>query len=555
MKTYLRFGSLLLVGSCAFACAEADSVPGQVRDSGTSDGSVSDTSTDSLAEDTSASETSVTDSGKSEVSSACTATTPDERKCGYCGTQSRDCVAGVWGPWSSCSGEDSSAECMIGEVRATDCGMCGIEKDTCDPVTCTWNTGACTGVGECEPDSSETTAASCPTVGEVRTRTCSAKCKWSAYGECTLPKGWLPMATTTLIDGRIYVPTVWTGTEVLIWGGYGTYTSPSYARKNGAAYNVGADSWRAISTAIPTALSSGRYQHSAVWTGSKMIVWGGYDYSSYRNDGGIYDPSTDSWASMAVSPLLARRDHGAVWSTTTNEMVVWGGYGSCTGTYCGDGAVYNPSTDTWTAIPTAPIAARYKPTMVWTGTEVVIWGGYGSAGYLRDGARYDPKTKIWTKFPDPPADLDGRYDHVSVWSGKEVLIWGGYGNYVSPTYGKSNGARYLPAGSWTMFSPAPTDIFATGAVNTRFAVQAWFGGGKLYMWSGGNGSSSSGTAVAGAASYDPATDAWATLDTTGAPTNRARATVTWTGKEAVIWGGSSYASGSTYYADGVVYRP
>ena len=37
--------------------------------------------------------------------------------------------------------------------------------------------------------------------------------------------------------------------------------------------------------------------HTAVWTGSEMIVWGGY-YASYPyrlNTGGRYDPATDNW--------------------------------------------------------------------------------------------------------------------------------------------------------------------------------------------------------------------------------------------------------------------
>jgi hypothetical protein len=34
---------------------------------------------------------------------------------------------------------------------------------------------------------------------------------------------------------------------------------------------------------------SGRESHTAIWTGSKMIVWGGYD-GSYLNSGGIYTP-------------------------------------------------------------------------------------------------------------------------------------------------------------------------------------------------------------------------------------------------------------------------
>src|SRR4029434_8829761 len=52
------------------------------------------------------------------------------------------------------------------------------------------------------------------------------------------------------------------------------------------------DTWAATSiTNAPTA----RGGHAAVWTGSEMILWGGND-ASYFNTGGRYDPSTDSWA-------------------------------------------------------------------------------------------------------------------------------------------------------------------------------------------------------------------------------------------------------------------
>jgi N-acetylneuraminic acid mutarotase len=203
--------------------------------------------------------------------------------------------------------------------------------------------------------------------------------------------------------------------------------------------------------------------------------------------------------------------------------------------------------------------------MIWTGTEVVIWGGYGySAGtiqYLNDGARYDPKTKFWTKFPLPAPEIDGRWDQVGVYSGKEMLIFGGYSTYLSTisSYGRNTGARYLPGGSWTSFSLPDDTTFGTTA--KRFASAAWFGGGQLYVWSGANGNSSSGTALAGGASYDPTTDKWTAMDTTatGIPTARARATVAWTGKEAIIWGGSNTGATptttSTYYNDGAVYRP
>ena len=64
--------------------------------------------------------------------------------------------------------------------------------------------------------------------------------------------------------------------------------------------------------------------HTAVWTGSEMIVWGGYDGISLLNTGGRYNPSTDSWtATSTTNAPAARADHTAVW--TGSEMIVWGG--------------------------------------------------------------------------------------------------------------------------------------------------------------------------------------------------------------------------------------
>jgi N-acetylneuraminic acid mutarotase len=294
-----------------------------------------------------------------------------------------------------------------------------------------------------------------------------------------------------------------------------------------------------------------------------MVVWGGYDYASgtYKNDGGIYDPATDKWKAMAAAPstIVGRSQMSVVWSTTTSEMIVWGGYSSSCSSYaCVDGAAYDPAKDSWRTLVGAPIAGRWKATAVWTGSEMIIWGGAAgsSTSYpspvFKDGARFDPKTNVWTKFPDPAVDLDGRLDNAGVWTGKELLIYGGFGAYISPTYGKRNGARYIPGGSWTTITaPLDSDL----ATPTRFAMASWYAGGKLWVWAGGNGSSSSGIAVAGGATYDPATDKWASMDVTDAPTARSRPSVVWTGKEAIIWGGSNYASGSTFYSDGKVYRP
>ena len=66
-----------------------------------------------------------------------------------------------------------------------------------------------------------------------------------------------------------------------------------------------------------------------MWTGSEMIVWGGMPIYGYLNNGGRYDPATDSWTPTSTTNAPdARYSHTAVW--TGNEMIVWGGAGNIT---------------------------------------------------------------------------------------------------------------------------------------------------------------------------------------------------------------------------------
>ena len=96
------------------------------------------------------------------------------------------------------------------------------------------------------------------------------------------------------------------------------YTLPRIAENNPSCTD---DSW------APTCVTNApdaRYQHTAVWTGTEMIVWGGQSYPFVLNTGGRYNPSTDSWtATSTTNAPDARYQHTAVWTGT--EMIVWGG--------------------------------------------------------------------------------------------------------------------------------------------------------------------------------------------------------------------------------------
>jgi hypothetical protein len=176
------------------------------------------------------------------------------------------------------------------------------------------------------------------------------------------------------------------------------------------------DTWTATSTTnAPTA----RIQHTAVWTGSEMIVWGGFSPSggTYFNTGGKYSPATDSWTPTSTTNApSARYIHTAVW--TRSEMTIWGG-GGVSGNV-DTGGRYDPATDGWA--PTSTInapSARTHHTAVWTGSEMIVWGGVGNGfpfPYFNTGGRYCA--------PGPPARLGNVSTRAFVETGDNVTIGG-----------------------------------------------------------------------------------------------------------------------------------
>src|SRR2546425_11961509 len=108
------------------------------------------------------------------------------------------------------------------------------------------------------------------------------------------------------------------------------------------------------------------------------------------NTGGRYDPANDSWTpTSATDAPSGRFNHTAIW--TGNLMIIWGGQGLNPFAYFQTGGRYDPVTDTWTSTSTtnAP-RARYGHTAVWTGTSMVIWAGTNDIEVFDSGGRYDP---------------------------------------------------------------------------------------------------------------------------------------------------------------------
>jgi N-acetylneuraminic acid mutarotase len=217
----------------------------------------------------------------------------------------------------------------------------------------------------------------------------------------------------------------WTGTEVLVWGGFGSgFNEPI---QGGGIYTPGTDQWRAIAT---NGEPSARRYTDPVWTGQEWIFWGGEartiadEKATALSDGAAYNPMTDTWRTLSSKGApSARASHVSVW--TGQELVIWGGDAS--GDFDGgnikalaDGFAYNPTTDRWRSLSSrgAP-KANCLVQAVWTGKEVLMWdGGCGSDTM----AAYNPETNTWR--PMNPAGPHLNSHSCQGWTGKYWVICG-----------------------------------------------------------------------------------------------------------------------------------
>jgi N-acetylneuraminic acid mutarotase len=325
---------------------------------------------------------------------------------------------------------------------------------------------------------------------------------------------WTATTTVNAPDAREFHTAVWTGSEMIIWGGFNF--SPPYRLNTGARYNPATDSWTATSIInVP----AGRDYHSAVWTGTAMIVWGG---EPVLNSGGRYNPGTDSWiATSTANAPIARESHTAVW--TGSEMIVWGGRNSTS--WMNSGGRYNPSTDSWIATSTtnAP-SARWDHTALWTGSEMISWGGTDQTNSLNTGGRHNPTMNSWT--PTGLANVPpGRVSHTAVWTGSEMIVWGGVDNSLNDL---NSGGKYNPStDSW----------IGTGgsAPLPRDSHSAVWTGSEMIIWGGESPTTDFNTG----GRYNPGADSWTPTTTANAPFARLDHTAVWTGNEMIVWGGLS----------------
>jgi hypothetical protein len=426
---------------------------------------------------------------------------------------------------TSASACDDGNPCTIDQCEG---GMCshtpasmGTSCPTADPCD---EPSTCDGQGQCQTgapipvdDGNPCTTGACdPTTGAISHTPIPGCVNWIATPSTGAP---LP---------REYHTAVWTGSKMIVWGGSVTGMPPVTA--TGALYDPAAKTW------TPTSLTGApppRFMHVAVWTGSKMIVWGGYGATSYETTGGIYDPVADQWLPMSTTNAPeGRTDFTGVW--TGSQLLVFGGteMGAL-----GDGGAYDPETDVWTALPAAGAPSpREDHTAVWAGDRMIVWGGTDTFNWLQTGAEFDPVAGAWTATSLTGAPPAVQYQ-TAVWTGSAMLVWGGWNGGPDVNTGGSFDPLTGAQGTWTA-------ITTTGAPSVRQDHTAvWIGTGNGMMIWGGCGADDCTAPVGDGGFWTPGDSGgtWAPIAVSAELGARHRHTAVWTGTEVVVWGGRTSA--------------
>jgi N-acetylneuraminic acid mutarotase len=349
---------------------------------------------------------------------------------------------------------------------------------------------------------------------------------------------------------------VWTGREMVIWGGRSDYEGDPFT--DGAAYDPAARTWRKL----PGAPITPRTGANVDWTGKQMLVFGGTSADGdILADGALWDPATNTWRGIPASPLGPR--DGSVVAWAGDRLVIWSG-----NTVLGpdapdadssgdtpeppgapevrnDGAAYVPATDSWVPVGPAPIPPRSGAQAAWTGSRLVVSGGQGADDDRTDGATLDPVSGAWSTIATrpEPGSCGGDTACGGLWTGTAVLF-------------PASGLAYDPAADrWSVLAAPPgSDAPAPGepAVWTGRRLLAWGVPGLDDDAGAGSGDAGDGPAPAAAAMYDPVANRWQPFPV-GPLRGRDRHTAVWTGEATLIWGG--FEDDQQPLGDGAAYRP
>lgn len=341
--------------------------------------------------------------------------------------------------------------------------------------------------------------------------------------------------------------------SMIVWGGIASVNSTGSSRdpiNSGAAYNVDEERWTAISS---TGAPSARYGHDAIWTGEKMIVWGGRTSdNTYQDNGGVWDAKTDSWQLIQLpfrlsspSPMRSVTHIQTLTLISEKEALIYGGWAEDDEGRKVVGGIYNfaekDPAKQWKLIYEDNATLKtggHSATFVGK-NKVFFFGGFDAERKkTNETAIYDFKANTWEKVAVDPA-ITPREGHTAVYSSHGVIIFGRVRKPSGVGHLHGTGAFYdihsKKANKWTL-------IVAQSAPERKDHTAVWTGSEMMVF--GGKAITGRGTLYSSISKFNPTNLGWSSVTSNyHGPDLVHGHTAVWTGYSMLIWGGQTQGTG------------
>jgi hypothetical protein len=448
------------------------------------------------------------------------------------------------GGGGSTAGCKSNADCTfpdnLCDIASGDCVECLVTDDCgAKPGTvCSMASCVCPVVGETFCPADGYGSARCADL-DASTNDCGS-CGHQCFGACAAgacTDAWEPTAAVGAPSPRAHHVAVWTGSRMIVWGG-----ENGAPLGDGALYDPATRTWTPMSDAnVP----SPRSFATAVWTGAEMIVWGGRGPGGAPlADGRKYDPMTNTWSNVETGGPAGRYQHTAVWTTGAmpDRMIVWGGFDG--GTELGSGAYYTGSTWTEGGLMGTPSQRRLH-TVVWddAAKRMIMFGGLGldpgsgTTTSLATLAVYGPlpNSEVWTEIGPSGTPPAPRYEHSAVWATDHMIVWGGFNAAVGLL---NDGALFdvLGISEWQGMNGVPP------SARRRHSAVYFKNLDKMVVW-GGYGAG--GVVLDDGGVFSATTGEWSAAGLPQGPLPSVDHTAVVAGSRMIVWGGITAGGGTT----------
>jgi hypothetical protein len=233
-------------------------------------------------------------------------------------------------------------------------------------------------------------------------------------------------------------------TEIMVYGGKGssqpTASMLNYDPNSGGDYTAG------------PSMGSARYDFAYATdaaTGDLYAIGGLGTSNTVLSTVQYYDPTTDSWSSVASLPQGVYNASAA--SDGEGHIFVFGGDNS-SGHPIDTVYRYTIATNSWDTASSMPVAASGTSAVYAAYGMIYVVGGLSSSGALSDVNWYNPVTGTWTPETSLPTAVYGAATAIDL--NGNVNVIGGF-----DSTGTATATEYVsPVG------PAPTDMPATPTI-------------------------------------------------------------------------------------------